>query len=71
MISFQIARIDYDGNYMLDWYLLFLGRKVEVTDCFERALLIKLDGTSSNERINRVAKSGLNGKLSIYLALFT
>ena len=56
---------------MLDWYLLFSGRKVEAKACFERALLIKPEDTSSNDRLNRGAKSGLKGKLSIYLALFT
>lgn len=47
---------DYDGNHMLGWSLLFLGRKAEAKACFERALLIKPGDFSSNDGFNKALK---------------
>ncbi|WP_131537709.1 tetratricopeptide repeat protein [Pedobacter nototheniae] len=47
---------DYDGNHMLGWSLLFLGRNGEAKACFERALLIKPEDTSSIDGLNRAIK---------------
>jgi len=55
--------------YVSGWSLLFSGRKAEAKACFEHALLIKPGNISGNYWLNQGAKSGLKGKLSIYLAI--
>jgi len=47
---------DYDGNHMLAWSLLFLGRKAEAKASFERALLVKPGDFSSNDGFNKALK---------------
>ena len=44
---------DYDGNQMLGWSYLLAGHKAEARACFERALLIKPDDTSSADGLNK------------------
>lgn len=44
---------DYDGNHMLGWANLFMGKKADAKACFERALLIKPGDTSSTDGLSR------------------
>jgi tetratricopeptide (TPR) repeat protein len=44
---------DYDGNHMLGWTYLMLGRKAEAKNLFNRTLLIKPADSSATDGLNK------------------